>query len=330
MWRREFLGVLGGVAALSFAEGAEQAKNRYRMVFLSVSRGTLPVVEEFYKELSRLGYVVGQNLVVERYSTDGDIRRRAEIAREAVRENPDVIFVVTGPLAQRVKEMSATIPVVSINSDPIALGLTASLARPSGNVTGVVVDAGIEGWGKKFQLLREVAPNVKKVGFLARQAAWEGTETPAIGRAVRAAAEALAIDLSGVPVASPMQEAEYRRAFEIIATERIEALVVQDAAEHVTFRQLIVDLVNEARIPTIYPYSNFAEVGGLITYAADEFDLWRYAATQIDQIFKGKPVQEIPWYQARSFRLILNSKAATAIGIQFSPELLARADEVIE
>jgi len=197
-------------------------------------------------------------------------------------------------------------------------------------VTGVVVDAGIEGWGKKLQLLREVAPTAKRMGFLARQAVWEGSETPAVGRAVRSAAETVGVDLLGVPVASPMQEAEYRYAFELITIEKIDALVVQDAAENLWNGLLIIDLVAKAKIPAIYPFRGYARTGGLMAYAVDEVELMRYAATQIVQIIKGKPVQEIPWYQARSFQLILNTKAASAIGIEFPPTLLSRADEVIE
>jgi putative ABC transport system substrate-binding protein len=112
--------------------------------------------------------------------------------------------------------------------------------------------------------------------------------------------------------------------------EKIDALVVQDAAENLANSQLIVDLVAKTKIPAIYPFRSYAQLGGLIAYAVDEAELTRYAATQIVQMIKGKPVQEIPWYQARSFQLILNKKAASAIGFEFPPMLLARADEVIE
>jgi putative ABC transport system substrate-binding protein len=322
--------LLGGATAWPSALRAQPVKN-YRMVFLTpyVDRN-LATVQEFFRELSRLGYTEGKTLEVEMLSTNGNSELREELARKAVREMPDVIFVITGPLTISAKDVSSTIPIVCIMSDPIALGLTTSLAKPSGNVTGVVIDAGIEGWGKKLQLLKEVVPTAKRIGFLARQAVWQGTETPAVVSAVRAAAETIGFELIGVPVASPMQEAQYRSAFEIIATEKVDALLVQDVAEHVRFRKIIIDFVEEAKIPTIYPFRYYAEAGGLITYAVDEFELFRYAATQIDQILKGKLVQEIPWYQARSFQLILNTKAASAIGIQFSPTLLASADEVIE
>jgi putative ABC transport system substrate-binding protein len=331
MRRREFIIGLAGAAAWPLAARAELIKNKYRIAYVSItSQRTHPPLQEFFNELSRLGYVEGQNIIIDFFSTEGNSERRSEVARDAVRGNPDAIYVITGPLAQSVKAVTATIPIACATGDNIAFGLTTNLARPSGNVTGVVVDAGIEGWGKKLQLLKEVAPKARKIGFVARQAVWEGTETPAVVRAVRAAAETIGVDLLGVPISSPMQEAEYRHAFETIAIEKIEALVLQDAAEHVGYRELIVDLVNKAKIPAIYPYRTFAEVGGLITYAVDEFELHRYAATQIDQMLKGTPVQEIPWYQARSFQLILNTKAASAIGIEFSPTLLARADEVIE
>jgi putative ABC transport system substrate-binding protein len=127
-----------------------------------------------------------------------------------------------------------------------------------------------------------------------------------------------------------MHEAEYRSAFETIPMEKIDALVVQDAVEYEPYSKLIVDLVAKAKIPAVYPSRAFAEVGGLITYAFDQDELSRYSATQIIQMLKGRPVQEIPWYQSRSFRLILNTKAASAIGIKFPPTLLASADEVIE
>ena len=127
-----------------------------------------------------------------------------------------------------------------------------------------------------------------------------------------------------------MNEAAYRHAFEIVPKERIEALVVQDSAENRGNRQLIVDLVDKARIPAIYPYRDFAEVGGLITYTVDEFDLYRYAARQIDLILRGTPVQRIPWYQPTLFQLMINLNKAKLLGFTVPSALLVRADEVIE
>jgi putative ABC transport system substrate-binding protein len=210
------------------------------------------------------------------------------------------------------------------------LGLTTSLAQPSGNVTGIAVDAGVETWGKRLELLKEAAPTALRIGFLARRAVWEGTETPAVVRAVRDAAEKTGVELSGVPVDSPIEEAAYRRAFEIIPKERIEALVVQDSAENLANRDFIVELVEKARIPAIYPFRDFAEAGGLMSHAVDLFEIDLHLARQIDQILRGTPLRDVPFYQGKSFQLILNAKGASALGLQFPPSLLARADEVIE
>jgi putative ABC transport system substrate-binding protein len=262
MRRRQFIIGLAGAAAWPLEARAGPIKNKYRIAFVTAGvdpRSYYPA-QEFLKELSRLGYVEGQNIVLELFSTHGNSERRAEVAHEVVRGNPDAIFVITGPLTQQVKEATATIPISCIT----------------------------------------------------------------------AAAETIGVDLIGVAVASPMQEAEYRTAFEAIAMKKIEALVLQDSTENVVYRELMVELVEKAKIPAIYPYRPYAEVGGLITYAVDEFELYRIAADQIDQMIKGKSVQEIPWYQARSFQLILNIKAASAIGIEFPPTLVGRADEVIE
>jgi putative ABC transport system substrate-binding protein len=216
MRRREFITFVGGsVAAWPVAARAQPTK-KYRMIILSVTSDlNFPTVREFFRELSRLGYTEGKTLEVELLSTNGNSELREEIARKAAREMPDVIFVITGPLTKSVKDVSGTIPIACMTADPIALGLTTSLAKPSGNVTGVVVDGGIEGWGKKLQLLKEVAPTANRIGFLARQAVWHGTETPAVVRAVRAAAETIGFELIGVPVASPMQEAQYRSALKL-------------------------------------------------------------------------------------------------------------------
>jgi putative ABC transport system substrate-binding protein len=206
------------------------------------------------EELRQLGYVEGKNLEIERYSTEGSTERRRDVARAAVRANPDVIFVLTGPLTQSVRSASSTIPIVSGTGDPIAFGLTTSLAQPSGNVTGLVVDTGVEINGKRVELLKQIAPRALKIGFLCRKAVWEGTETPVVVRSVRDAAEKMGVTVAGVPVESPITEAAFRSAFEALARERIDALIVQDTMENLAHHKLIVELVRKAGIPAIYPY----------------------------------------------------------------------------
>jgi putative tryptophan/tyrosine transport system substrate-binding protein len=337
MRRRAFIGLVGG-AAIGWSHGVRAqpapAPKKYRIAYLSVSTtfdNESRPLQALFEELRRLGYIEGTNLVVDRYSTEGSTERRAEIAHDAVRTGPDVIFVHTGPFTQVVADATATIPIVCTTADPIAFGLTTSLAQPSRNVTGFTVDAGaVETWGKRFQLLKEIAPTASRIGVLLRKKVWEGTETPAVLRAVRSTAATMGFDLFGVPEDSPINEATIRHAFEIIPRERIEALVVQDSAENLGHRQLIVDLVEKARIPAMYPYRDFADVGGLITYNSDQFDLYLNAARQIDQILKGTPIQRVPWYEPTLYQLIINLKAAKVLGLTVPPSLLARAEELIE
>jgi len=187
MRRREFVSLVGGAVAWPFAAKAAPVKGQYRLALLAPfwrKEG----MKGFFDDLSRAGFVEGENLVAEYFSTEGNSERRLGVARDAVHGKPDAILVFTGPLAQSVKDVTATIPIACFTSDPIANGLTTSLARPSANVTGVVVDEGIEGWGKKLQLLKEVAPKARRIGFLTRKAVWEGTETPAVVPTIRAAA----------------------------------------------------------------------------------------------------------------------------------------------
>ena len=151
-----------------------QGQKKYRMAYVTVATRLDADVynEAMLDELRQLGYVEGENLEIQRYSTEGSTERRSEVAQAAVRGGPDVIFVLTGPLTQSVRGASATIPIVSGTGDPIAFGLTTSLAQPSGNVTRLVVDTGVEIHGKRLELLKEVAPRALKIGFLSRKAVW--------------------------------------------------------------------------------------------------------------------------------------------------------------
>jgi putative ABC transport system substrate-binding protein len=140
----------------------------------------------------------------------------------------------------------------------------------------------------------------------------------------------MGISLIGPPLVAPLQEAEYRRVFEAMLQGRADALIVSDAPEHLTYRRLIVELAASSRLPTIYPYRGQAEVGGLMAYAPDLLDVYRRAAGYVDQILKGTKAGEIPIYLAVKFDLVVNMKAAQAIGLMIPPALLLRADEVTE
>jgi putative ABC transport system substrate-binding protein len=286
-------------------------------------------MREFFEELQRLGFS-DATLEVQTHTADVSSERRAEIVRQVVHAKPDIILVVTGPLAREVAGATNAMPVVSFTSDPIAFGHTTSFARPSANVTGIAIGTGAEIWGKRLQLLRELLPTARKIGFLARKDVWEGSETPEIGRAIRSAAKVVGVDLSGISVEAPSQRAEYIRAFDALRSDSVDALVVQDTAENFSHHELIVKLIEKAGVPAIYPFREFSAAGGLMTYAADLIELFRHAGRQVDKILRGGAVADIPFFQAGRFELILNMKTAKGMGLTVPATLLARADELIE
>jgi len=285
-----------------------------------------PYIRAFFEELSRLGYVEGQNLGVERYSGEGRTEHYAELAREVVNTHPDLILAVGGRLSLDFKMATTTIPIVTIIIDPIAMGLVTSIARPGGNITGVTIAGGLELIGKRMGLLVEATPKVSTVGYLASQPFWDDAR----GAAAREVAKRLGVSLSPAVLGTAFNETEYQRVFRSLEQGRVDALMVSEEPEHVTYRTIIVELAAKDRIPTIYPLRDFIEVGGLMAYSIDQSDMSRRVANLIDKILRGANPGDIPFYQPTKFDLSINLKTAKALGIEMPAMLLARADEVIE
>ena len=334
MKRRDVLAGLALAAAAIGGARAQQPGKVYRIAIVNASEpvadltetGGSPRYGAFFEELRRLGNVEGQNLVVERYSGEGRTEHYAELIGEVIRQKPDLIFANVSLLVRQFKEATATIPIVGGTADPVAYGIVTSLARPGGNVTGVSVDAGIEIWGKRLEVLREAVPRASRVGFLTYRTSWEGAQ----GQVLRDATRAAGIALLGPPLDDPIQPPEYRRVIAAMVQEHVDALIVGDVSNNYTYRQLIVELADANRLPAIYPYRDHLQLGGLMAYAVDLQSLWRHAANQVDRILRGEKPGEIPYYQASTFELIINLKTAKALAIEMPPSLLARADEVIE
>jgi putative ABC transport system substrate-binding protein len=285
MKRREFIALIGGAATVPLAEPfavrAQQTGKVYRIAVVHPSHPTGPIVffRAFFSQLRRLGYVENRNLIVERYSAEGRAERHAEIARDAVKSRPDLIFVVTPELVRQFKATTKTIPIVALTADPIRFGLVASIARPGGNITGVSTDAGLEElWSKRLQILKELDPRVSKVALLCPQARWEAI----YAQELTPVAKQLGVSIFGAAVGSPAQATEYRRAFAEISQGRAEAILVDGTAENVTNRRLITEMSERASLPAIYPYREYAEVGGLMVYAVDLVSQGRRAAAQIE------------------------------------------------
>ncbi len=285
-----------------------------------------PYYRAFFEELSRLGYVEGQNLGVERCSGEGRPERYAELARDVVNTHPDLIIAVAARLSLDFKTATTTIPIVSLINDPIVLGLVPSIARPGGNITGVTISGGLELIGKRMGLLVEAMPKLSTVGYLVSRPYWEDPR----GAAAREAAKQAGISLKAALMGSAFNEAEYQRVFRSMEQDRADALMVSDEAEHRTNRATIVELAAKARIAAIYSYRDFVEAGGLMAYSIDLAEIYRHLANLIDKIFRGANPGDIPFYQPTKFELSINLKTAKALGLEMPAMLLGRADEVIE
>jgi ABC-type uncharacterized transport system substrate-binding protein len=330
MKRRDFITGL----VLSSATGVQaQERAKQRRIAIVIPAGRVARIVDtgsrfwraFFEELRRLGDVEEKNLTVQRYSGAGLPEDFADLARQVVNRNPDVIVALTYAIAKAVRAATGTIPIVWIGGDPIPAGLATSLARPGGNITGVTVDAGIEIWGKRLQILKEVVPSASKAAFLAMRGGWEGTN----GQQLRDASRRLEISLIGMPL-QESTPSECRRVFAEIVEERPEAIIVHDRADLIAYRQLIVELVEKSRLPGMYPWRDYVEVGGLIAYAGDLGELAKRIADDVHEILNGAKPGDIPIYQPTKFELIINLKTAAVLGLTIPPSILARADEVIE
>ena len=332
MRRRHFIALIGGGMAWPLAAQAQQSSRMKRIAVVSpaakidtMSATGHRIYRIFFEELSRLGYVEGQNLVVERYSGEGRTEHYAVLARDVVNTHPDLIYSLTTRLALNFKAATTTIPIVAVTADPVAGGLVSSLARPGGNITGVSVDAGIDVLAKRLALLLEATSKLSNARFLVSQLSWERF----VGAAVREASKRLGITLAGQPMSS-FNEQEYQRVFSSMEHERVDGILVSDEAEHFTFRQLLVELAAKTRIPASYAYREHVELGGLMAYSFDLEDVFRSSARQVAEILKGANPGDTPVRQATRFQLVINAKTAKAIGLEMPSALLLRADEVIE
>ena len=339
MRRRDFtIGVLLATATLS-TQAQQSAKQR--RIAIVIPAGAVADISEtgndplgrrlyqpFFEELRRLGEVEGQNLTIERYSGEGRREGLADLAREVVSRNPDVIVAVTNPTALAIRAATGTIPIVWIGADAIRFGLVTNLAHPGGNITGVS-RYDLEFYGKFLQILKEVVPSASRLGWLMPRRVWEGSYGQVTQRAFQDAAERLGVALVPMLVQEPTAS-EYRRVFAEIAPAPPDAIGVSDIADLFPQRRLIVELIEKTRVPAIYGYREYVEAGGLMAYEGELGELGRRMADNVHEILNGAKPGDIPIYQQTKFALIINLKAAEALGLTMPPSLLARADEVIE
>lgn len=279
----------------------------------------------FFQELRRLGYIEGQNLAIDRYSAEGHHERYADIVRKIVASKPDLIVTGTNPVVLALKEIASTVPVVAFMIDPLKAGLVASLARPGGYLTGITLDPGIELWGKRLALLKEAVPSVATTAFLGMREGWEGS----FGQSMRDVAGRLGISLlSMLPEGGTTTEIE--RVFAQMAAQRPDAILITGEGDLYANRQLIAELALKYLMPTMCPYRDYVDAGGLMAYTVDLAELLMRMARDVQEVLNGARPGDIPIYQPTKFELLINQKTAKVLGLALPPTLLSRVDEMIE
>jgi len=323
--RSQFMVVLGLMVVLAgpLAAEAQPAGKVWRIGYLTYQR--VPLIDRvFLERLHELGYVEGQNIVIEYRDAAGNADRLPALTSDLVRLNVDVIVAWASPSALPAKKATSSIPIlVPLASDMVASGLVTSLARPGGNVTGMTVIAP-ETSGKRLQLLKEAFPGTSRVAVL-----WnpEDVSTAIVFKAVQSAANTLALTLQSVEVRRPQ---EFESAFSAITRWHAEALVTISDAVMVDARREVVRLAAKSRLPAMYARREFVDAGGLMSYGPNFFDIVRRAADYMDKILKGAKPGDLPVEQPTKFELVINLKTAKALGLTIPQSLLLRADQVIE
>jgi len=331
MRRREFTAGLLLAAATLPAQAQQRPIPRIALFHpaipttLLTETGGWTAWHAFFQELRHLGYVEGQNLAIERYSAEGHHERYADIAREIVNSKPDLIVTGTNPVVLAFKAFTSSTPVVAFMIDPLKAGLVASLARPGGNLTGVTLDPGIEIWGKRLELLKEAVPQTTRTAFLGMREGWEGS----FGQAMRDVASRLGISLISM-LPNGGTTAEIERVFAEMAGQRPDAVLITGEGDLYANCQLIAALAQKYQMPTMCPYRDYVDAGGLMAYTVDLAELNRRMARDVQQILNGTKPGEIPIYQPTKFELLINQKTAKLLGLTLPPTLLSRADEMIE
>ena len=319
-----FIAVLGGAAAWSGPAHTQQVGKIYRIGILE----TLPAASNaanfnaLRKGLRDLGYVEGQNLIIEYRSADGRAERFPDLASELVRLKVDLIVTRGTPAARAAKNATTTVPVVMATmGDPSAI--VASFAHPGGNITGMTTFS-TELTAKRIEILKELVPNLSRIGLLhnmgnpAVPPEWEETKT---------AARVLGVQAELLDVRS---QSDLGHAVELAVRQHVNAIVIGADGLTQMHHQTIVDLVARNRLPAVYPAREFVEAGGLIAYAINYPDLYFRFASFVDKIFKGAKPGDLPVEQPTKFELVVNLKTAKTLGLAIPPTLLFRADEVIE
>src|SRR6478672_10436544 len=328
MRRRDFITLLGGAAACPMGVRAQQQTGKVpRIGYLSLTSPSdrPPLLDAFRQRLRELGWVEGQNIVIDYRYAEGRVDRLPDLAAELVGVKVDLILSWGTQGVMAAKNATETIPIVMIAvRDPIGTGLIASLARPGGNVTGVSGYASLEIVAKQLELLKETVPKIRRVAILSNPT--NAYHQLAI-REVNVAARSLGVQLQLLEARGPN---EFDGAFVAMAKERVGALLVLSDVIFNDHRTRLADLAAMNRLPTAYGIRESVETGGLMSYGPSFLDFYRRSTAYVDKILKGDKPADLPVEQPTKFELVINLRTAKTLGIEIPPTLLSRADEVIE
>jgi putative tryptophan/tyrosine transport system substrate-binding protein len=329
MRRREFIALLGGLAGWSLAAHSQQ-RERTRRIGVLIStvendpRG-LEYITAFAQGLAELGWTVGRNLRIEYRWGAGDLDRVRRYAAELVALSPDVVLAAGGAIVGAFQQASRTVPIVFVNTiDPVGGGWVESLSRPGTNATGFA-SFEFSMSGKWLELLKEIAPSVKRVAVIRDPSVPAGSGGLA---AIQTVAPSLGVELTPVGVRDAN---EIERAVAAFARGSNGGLIMVGPSSSVQrYRDLIIALAARHRLPAVYPNRVFVTGGGLISYGPDTIEPYRLAAGYVDRILKGENPGDLPVQAPTKYELAINLKTAKTLGIDVPPSLLARVDEVVE
>jgi putative tryptophan/tyrosine transport system substrate-binding protein len=326
MRRRNFIAALASITvARTLAARAQQPPGKMRRLgVLQPGAPPDPLIEAMQGRLRELGYSEGRGVVFEFRWAEGKFERLTQLATELADLKVDVITAFSTPAAIAAQKATTTIPIVfSAVGDPVGTGLVSNLARPGGNVTGLSVLA-TELAAKRLEILEEIAPRTSPLGMF-----WNDTNPSMVLSAHQSqdAAAKLGLTIQSIGVHDLIS---FDSAFAVVERGRVAALLTLIDPFTREYRQRIVDFAAQQHLPAIYDAREFVQSGGLISYGPSLLTMQQRVAEYVDKIFKGAKPGDLPVEQPTKFELVINLKAAKALGLTVPPSLLARADEVIE
>jgi len=329
MRRREFITLVGGTAAWPLVAYAQQPERMRRIgVLMSAVESDpreLEYITAFAQGLAELGWIVGRNVRIEYRWGAGDLDRFRSYAAELIALSPDVVLATAGSIVGAFQQTSRTVPIVFVTTiDPVGGGWVESLSRPGTNATGFAAGE-FSLRGKWLELLKEIAPGVKRVVVIRDPSVPAGSGGLA---AIQTVAPSLGVELTPVGV---RDAGDIERAITAFARGSNGGLILVGPTSSVQrYRDLIITLAARYRLPAIYPSRVYVAAGGLISYGSDQIDQYRRAAGYVDRILNGEKPSDMPVQAPTKYELVINLKTAKALGLSVPPSLLARADEVIE